>query len=115
MYTGSNQLSETVSALEHNFGVIPTAACLMVLQEVDEWRQQLESQLHAIILREIALVRTHHALRKKMATEKQQHANTVHQLTGVKQSNLQVVDELKVKLLGLLPDFLAALCPQRLL
>lgn len=103
-------------SLAHHFGVMPNAAYPMVLQEfaqMTKWRQLLESLLHETNVREIAHirrncehVRRHHALSKELAIEKRQHGSTMQQLSGVKQNNLQLADELKVRLLILLP----ALC-----
>ena len=86
-------------------------ACQMALQELaqmSDWRQQLESELHDINLREtahirrnFAYLRRHRALSKELATENQQHGDTKQQLSAAKQDNLQLADELKVGLLVL--------------
>lgn len=118
MYLGSEQLlyyftNQQNIPLDQHLGVKPNAACSMVLQgfaQMTEWRQLLESLLHETNLREIAHirrnyehVRRHRALSKELAIEKQQHGSIMQQLSGVKQNNLQLTDELKVGLLMLLP------------
>ena len=95
----------------HCFDCMSNVACRMALQELaqmSDWRQQLESELHDINLRETAHIRRnfahmkrHHALSKELATENQQHGDTKQQLSAAKQDNLQLADELKVGLLVL--------------
>ena len=92
---------------------MPNVACPLVPQEfaqVGEWRDHLESELQATNLREDEHIRRnymhlrrHSALSKELAIEKQQHGDTIQQLSGLKQDNLQLVNELKVGLLILLP------------
>ena len=69
-----------------------------------ERTHELESQLHAAILREIARVRRnneqvrrHCALSEDLAAEKQQHGNTQQELCAVRQDNLHLVNDLKVR------------------
>ena len=46
-----------------------------------------------------ALQERHGALGKELATEKQQHADTEQQLSGVQQDNCRLACELKARLL----------------
>ena len=87
----------------------------MVLQEIAQKiveRQQLEAQMHKIILREIdlnkrkrALQKCHDAVTEELAIEKLHHANTRQQLSAVQQKH---VAELKARLL--VQDLLPILC-----
>ena len=82
--------------------------CPMVLQDGTRsilWRKQLETQLRTSRLREMAHIRrnyehlrSHDAVRKELAAEKQQHGDTKQQLSAVKQDKLHIVNELKVRL-----------------
>ena len=83
---------------------------LQALAQMTEWRQELQCELHVTNLREIAHLRRnyahlrrHRALTKELVIEKQQHGNTMQQLSAVKQKNLQLADELEVGLLTSLP------------